>query len=118
MAENRFGLDFEKGQGLIPAIVQDAHDGIVLMLAYVNEEALDVMLETGKAAFYSRSRNSLWIKGETSGNFQLVREIRKDCDGDTLLIKVESMGPACHTGNRSCFYRLLNEEESDEGEKE
>ncbi len=115
MADTPFGLDFKKGNGLIPAIVQDANDGEVLMLAYVNEEALDVMLQTGKAAFYSRSRDELWIKGETSGNYQLVREIRKDCDNDTLLIKVESMGPACHTGNRSCFYRLLDED-VDKGE--
>ncbi|MGM9960542.1 MAG: phosphoribosyl-AMP cyclohydrolase [Allobaculum sp.] len=103
-------LDFEKCGGLIPAIVQDVHDGTVLMLAYMNEESLEKTLKTGKATFWSRSRNELWTKGETSGNYQLVKEIRKDCDEDTLLIKVESVGPACHTGNRSCFYRLLEED--------
>ncbi len=103
-------LDFAKGDGLIPAIVQDEKDGTVLMLAYMNEEALKKTLATGKATFWSRSRNELWTKGETSGNFQLVQEIRMDCDGDTLLIKVKSTGPACHTGNRSCFYRLLEDE--------
>lgn len=103
-------LDFAKGDGLIPAIVQDEKDGTVLMLAYMNEEALKKTLATGKAMFWSRSRNELWTKGETSGNFQLVQEIRMDCDGDTLLIKVKSTGPACHTGNRSCFYRLLEDE--------
>lgn len=103
-------LDFAKSGGLIPAIVQDAADGTVLMLAYMNEEALEKTLATKKATFFSRSRNALWTKGETSGNFQLVKEIWKDCDNDTLLLKVESTGPACHTGNRSCFYRLLEDE--------
>lgn len=102
-------LDFRKGDGLIPAIVQDATDGTVLMMAYMNEESLKMTLETKKATFWSRSRNELWIKGETSGNVQYVREIYKDCDGDTLLVKVDSAGPACHTGNRSCFYRLLED---------
>lgn len=110
MRADDFGLDFEKGDGLIPAIVQDATDGTVLMLAYVNRQSLEKMLESGKACFYSRSRQELWTKGETSGNYQLVKEIRKDCDGDTLLIKVDSLGPACHTGKRTCFYRRLDEE--------
>lgn len=110
------GLNFQKGNGLIPAIVQDAQDGTVLMLAYMNEESLKKTLETGKATFWSRSRQALWTKGESSGNFQLVREIRKDCDSDTLLLKVESTGPACHTGRRSCFYRLLDDETPDEAE--
>lgn len=103
-------LDFKKCNGLIPTIVQDVHDGTVLMLAYMNEEALQKTLETGKATFWSRSRNELWTKGETSGNFQLVKKIYKDCDEDTLLLQVESVGPACHTGNRSCFYRLLEKQ--------
>lgn len=102
--------DFEKQGGLIPAIVQDATDGTVLMLAYMNEEAFNKTLETKKATFWSRSRNSLWTKGETSGNFQIVCDISIDCDEDTLLVKVDSQGPACHTGNRSCFYRKVEDE--------
>ncbi len=107
---NPYGLDFEKGDGLIPCVVQDEKDGAVLMVAWMNEEALSKTLETKKATFWSRSRNALWTKGETSGHFQLVKEIRKDCDGDTLLLTVESIGPACHTGNRTCFYRTLDED--------
>jgi len=95
-----FGAD-----GLLPAIVQDAGTGEVLMLAYMNREALERTLETGKSHFWSRSRQTLWRKGETSGNVQTVEEIRLDCDGDTLLLKVDQTGPACHTGARSCFYR-------------
>lgn len=106
-----YDLDFEKSDGLIPAIVQSAENGEVLMLAYMNQEALEKTLETKKATFWSRSRNSLWTKGETSGNFQHVVSIAKDCDGDTLLIKVKSDGPACHTGHRTCFYRSLSGEE-------
>ena len=105
-----YDLDFEKSGGLLPAIVQAAEDNEVLMLAYMNEEALKKTLETGKATFWSRSRQALWTKGETSGNFQHVVSIAKDCDGDTLLLKVKSDGPACHTGNRTCFYRSLEEE--------
>ncbi len=104
-----YDLDFEKSGGLLPAIVQSAEDNEVLMLAYMNEEALKKTLETGKATFWSRSRQSLWTKGETSGHFQHVVSIAKDCDGDTLLLKVKSDGPACHTGNRTCFYRSLEE---------
>ncbi|MDY0186438.1 MAG: phosphoribosyl-AMP cyclohydrolase [Syntrophus sp. (in: bacteria)] len=99
--------NFEKGNGLIPAIVQDYDTGEVLMLAYMNREAWLNTLETGKASYWSRSRNSLWIKGETSGHFQSVREIRIDCDEDTVLLKVEQTGAACHTGYRSCFYRKI-----------
>ncbi|OPY11120.1 MAG: phosphoribosyl-AMP cyclohydrolase [Syntrophus sp. PtaU1.Bin005] len=99
--------NFEKGNGLIPAIVQDYDTGEVLMLAYMNREAWLKTLETGKASYWSRSRNSLWIKGETSGHFQTVREIRIDCDEDTVLLKVEQAGAACHTGYRSCFYRKI-----------
>ena len=100
-------VDFEKGNGLVPAIVQDAISGEVLMLGYMNEESLRKTLETGLATYWSRSRNELWTKGETSGHYQHVQEIRIDCDEDTLLIKVIQDGAACHTGNRSCFYRNL-----------
>lgn len=102
-------LDFKKGGGLMPCVVQDAKDGCVLMVAWMNRQALDVTLQSGKATFWSRSRNALWTKGETSGNFQYVRACYKDCDGDTLLLQVEGAGPACHTGNRSCFYRRIDQ---------
>ena len=97
-------------QGLIPTIVQDAQSGTVLMLAYMNEEALRLTQETGEAHFWSRSRQELWHKGATSGNVQHVREILIDCDADTILLKVDPAGPACHTGETSCFYRTLNDE--------
>ncbi len=93
--------------GLIPAVVQDATTGEVLMAAWMNAEALRLTQETGEAHFWSRSRQALWHKGATSGNVQRVREIRVDCDADVLLLKVDPAGPACHTGERSCFYRLL-----------
>lgn len=92
-------------QGLIPAIVQDYHSGEVLMLAYMNKESLQKTMETGLTWFWSRSRQKLWQKGETSGHIQKVKEIFYDCDADALLIKADQTGPACHTGNRSCFYR-------------
>lgn len=91
--------------GLIPAIIQEAKTGEVLMLAYMNLEALARTLSTGLTHFFSRSRKKLWLKGETSGHFQQVREIRLDCDGDTLLVKVHQIKGACHTGYYSCFYR-------------
>jgi len=94
-------------KGLIPAIVQDAENGEVLMVAYMNEESLRRTLQTGRTWFWSRSRGELWCKGETSGHRQFVREIRYDCDGDAILVKVIQIGPACHTGERSCFYRVL-----------
>jgi phosphoribosyl-AMP cyclohydrolase len=94
-------------RGLIPAIVQDANTGQVLMLAYMNAEALRLTLETGEAHFWSRSRGELWHKGATSGNVQRVREVRVDCDADTILLRVDPAGPACHTGEGSCFYRVL-----------
>jgi len=101
-------LDFNKTGGLVPAIVQDNETGEVLMLGYMNREAFDATLSTGKATFYSRSRQTLWVKGETSGNVQLVNEIRIDCDDDTVLVKVEQLGgAACHTGHRSCFYKKV-----------
>jgi len=93
-------------RGLVPAIVQDAETGQVLMLAYMNAEALQRTLETGEAHFWSRSRQELWHKGATSGNVQQVVEIRIDCDEDTLLLRVRPAGPACHTGSTSCFYRV------------
>lgn len=91
--------------GLVPAIVQDAETKEVLMLAYMNPESLQLTLEKGETYFWSRSRGELWHKGETSGNVQRVVEVRVDCDADTLLIRVQPAGPACHTGNRTCFYR-------------
>lgn len=101
-------LDFSKMGGLIPAIVQDHETGEVLMLAFMNEEAWAHTLETGKATYYSRSRDTLWIKGESSGNVQQVKEIRIDCDDDTVLLKVEQVGgAACHTGHKSCFYQKV-----------
>ncbi|OQY09464.1 MAG: bifunctional phosphoribosyl-AMP cyclohydrolase/phosphoribosyl-ATP diphosphatase [Fusobacteriia bacterium 4572_132] len=102
-------LKFDE-KGLIPVIVQDYRDNEVLMLAYGNEEAVNLTLETGIAHYFSRSRQKLWKKGETSGHFQNVKEIFYDCDKDTLLLKVEQVGDiACHTGNRSCFYRKMKE---------
>lgn len=92
---------------LIPAIIQDYANGEVLMLAYMNRESLEMTLKTGRTCFWSRSRQEFWQKGETSGNIQEVKEIFYDCDGDTLLIKVKQTGPACHTGERSCFYRSI-----------
>lgn len=92
-------------QGLLPAIVQDAATQQVLMLAYMNAESLRQTLQRGETVFWSRSRQELWHKGATSGNTQKVREIRVDCDGDTLLLLVEPAGPACHTGAVSCFFR-------------
>lgn len=95
-------------RGLIPAIVQDNATGEVLMFAFMNAESLRRTLESGQVWFWSRSRQELWHKGATSGNTLTVREIRKDCDEDALLLKVDPAGPACHTGERSCFYRELD----------
>ncbi|MFP4084508.1 MAG: phosphoribosyl-AMP cyclohydrolase [Desulfonatronovibrio sp.] len=97
--------DFAKGNGLLPAIVQEDESGEVLMLAYVNEQAWDKTLETGEAHYFSRSRNALWHKGGTSGHVQKIKEIRVDCDQDTILYKVEQIGgAACHKGYKSCFF--------------
>jgi phosphoribosyl-AMP cyclohydrolase len=93
--------------GLVPVIVQDGKTKQVLMLAYMNAESLAQTMQTGNATFWSRRRKKLWMKGETSGNIQRVREIRYDCDGDTMLLLVDPAGPACHTGEVSCFYRSL-----------
>ena len=98
-------IDFKKGEGLIPVIIQDASTSEVLMLGYMNRESWERTLKTKNATFWSRSRNTLWIKGETSGHVQEVKEIYLDCDGDTLLLKVNQFGgAACHTGHRSCFH--------------
>jgi phosphoribosyl-AMP cyclohydrolase len=103
-------IDFKKGNGLIPVIVQDASTSEVLMLGYMNQEAWEETLRTKRASFWSRSRKKLWIKGETSGHFQEIKEVYLDCDGDTLLLKVNQIGgAACHTGFRSCFHRRYQE---------
>jgi phosphoribosyl-AMP cyclohydrolase len=103
-------LDFSKLDGLIPAVIQDAASGRVLMLGFMNEEAFRKTVETGNAVFYSRSRNKLWLKGETSGHKLVVKEISTDCDTDTVLLKVEALGPGvCHEGYESCFYRRLED---------
>lgn len=96
--------------GLVPAVVQDANTREVLMLAYMNRESLQLTLERGETYFWSRSRRELWHKGETSGNIQKVIDIFIDCDTDALLVQVQPSGPACHTGQRTCFYRQLAEE--------
>ena len=103
-------LNFNKTDGLVPAIVQDYETGEILMLAFMNQEAWEATLSTGKATYFSRSRQKLWVKGETSGNLQIVKEILVDCDEDTVLLKVEQRGgAACHTGYRSCFYRKMED---------
>jgi phosphoribosyl-AMP cyclohydrolase len=102
-------LDFNKAGGLVPAIVQDNETGEVLMLAYMNQQSFNATLATGKATYWSRSRQTLWVKGETSGNVQLVKEIRIDCDNDAVLVKIEQLGgAACHTGHRSCFHKIVD----------
>lgn len=99
-------LKFDE-KGLIPAVVQDFRTGEVLMVAYMNRESLGITIKEGRTCFYSRSRQKLWRKGETSGNIQLVKEIYADCDKDCLLVKVEQIGAACHTGSRSCFFNKM-----------
>jgi phosphoribosyl-AMP cyclohydrolase len=104
-------IDFKKGDGLIPVIIQDASTNEILMLGYMNREAWEKTLETKRASFWSRSRKKLWVKGETSGHFQEIKEIRLDCDGDTLLLKVDQIGgAACHKGFRSCFHYRYEED--------
>jgi phosphoribosyl-AMP cyclohydrolase / phosphoribosyl-ATP pyrophosphohydrolase len=100
------GINFDE-RGLVPCVVQDWRTGEVLTVAYMNEEALDRTRATGEAHFYSRSRRDIWHKGATSGNVQRVRQLRYDCDGDAIVALVDPAGPACHTGQRSCFYRDL-----------
>ena len=106
-------LAFEKMQGLLPAVIQDAASGKVLMLGFMNRESVEMSQKTGEVYFFSRSRNKLWKKGETSGHVLRVQEIRVDCDADSLLIRVEAMGPGvCHEGYRSCFFRELEKDGS------
>ena len=102
----KISLKFNK-DGLVPAIIQDYKSGQVLMLAYMNKESLRRSLKSGKTCFWSRSRKEYWTKGMTSGHFQFIKSIAYDCDMDALLIKVRQIGKACHTGNRSCFYREI-----------
>ena len=105
------GIDFEKSGGLVPVIVQDYGSGDVLMLAYMNREAWRKTRETGKAWYWSRSRNELWRKGDTSGDIQVLKEVRVDCDNDTILLLVEQKGDgACHTKRWSCFFRRMSSE--------
>ncbi|HKA88824.1 MAG TPA: bifunctional phosphoribosyl-AMP cyclohydrolase/phosphoribosyl-ATP diphosphatase HisIE [Haliangiales bacterium] len=104
-------------RGLVPAVAQDATTGAVLMVAWMNAEALERTRATGEAHFFSRSRQALWRKGETSGHVLRVREIRVDCDGDVLLLACDPSGPACHTGKPSCFFRVLDGPEDDEGDE-
>jgi len=111
MEKFRSEINFD-ANGLIPAIVQDADTNEVLMLAYVNEESLRLTLEKGETHFWSRSRGELWHKGATSGNVQRVVEVLVDCDADTLLVRVRPAGPACHTGEQTCFYRDLENKSS------
>jgi phosphoribosyl-AMP cyclohydrolase len=100
--------NFDKMSGLIPAIAQDYKTGEVLMLAFMNQQAWEATLNTGKATYWSRTRQELWVKGQTSGNQQIVKEIRIDCDEDTVLLKIEQLGGAtCHTGHRSCFHKKI-----------
>ena len=102
-------LDFDKMGGLIPAITKEYDTGDVLMLAFMNKEAWETTLATGKATYYSLSRQELWVKGKTSGNLQIVKEIRIDCDNDAVLLKVEQIGgAACHTGHRTCFFKHVD----------
>jgi len=98
-------VDFGKGKGLVPVVAQEAVTGRILMLAYANREALERTMSTGFAHYFSRSRGRLWRKGEDSGHVQRVKKVRVDCDGDSLVYVVEQTGPACHTGEESCFYR-------------
>ncbi len=103
-------LNFKKMGGLIPAVVQDYETGEVLMLAFMNQAAWEATLATGKATYYSRTRQELWIKGKTSGNMQIIKEIRIDCDDDTVVLKVDQVGgAACHTGHKSCFYKKVED---------
>ena len=111
MAFDPSSLSFD-AKGLIPAIAQDAETGEVLMMAWMNAEAVARTLKTGRVTYWSRSRQSFWVKGETSGHVQELVELRVDCDGDCLLVLVRQTGPACHTGRRSCFYTAVREDEA------
>ena len=104
MEQNITNIDFSKGDGIVPVIVQDANTNEVLTLAYSNKESLERTLSTGNSWFWSRSRNKLWMKGEESGNTQKVKKIMVDCDSDAIIYLVEPSGPACHTGEQTCFH--------------
>ncbi|MGH9628944.1 MAG: phosphoribosyl-AMP cyclohydrolase [Bryobacteraceae bacterium] len=111
-------LDFSKLDGLIPAVIQDSSSGRVLMVGFMNEEAFRKTIDTGFATFYSRSRNKLWMKGESSGHRLVVKEVSTDCDQDAVLVKVEALGPGvCHNGYQSCFYRAIKDGEWIETER-
>ena len=103
-------IDFEKSGGLVPAIAQDADTGEVLMLAWMNRDAVRETLETGRVTYWSRSRQAMWRKGETSGHVQTLRSLRIDCDGDALLLGVDQIGAACHTNRPNCFFREVRED--------
>lgn len=107
----KYSPNFEKGNGLIPAIIQDYQTDKVLMLGFLNKLAWEKTLETGLVHFYSRTKNKLWLKGETSGHYLILKEVYIDCDEDTILLKVEPKGPVCHEGYVSCFYRKLENDE-------
>jgi phosphoribosyl-AMP cyclohydrolase len=109
MTQEALDIDFNKAGGVVPVVTQDYRSGMVLMVAYMNREAFAETVKTGRACYFSRSRNRLWRKGEESGNFQTVREIRVDCDADTILLRVDQHGDgvACHEGYESCFFRVL-----------
>jgi phosphoribosyl-AMP cyclohydrolase len=108
LGDENVEIAFEKGGGLVPAIVQDAQTGLVLMLGFMNKEALEETRRTSEVIFFSRSRNRLWKKGETSGHILKVRELRVDCDADAILVRAEVLGPGvCHEGYRSCFFRRI-----------
>ncbi|WP_113925491.1 bifunctional phosphoribosyl-AMP cyclohydrolase/phosphoribosyl-ATP diphosphatase HisIE [Cognataquiflexum aquatile] len=100
---NNLNIDFDKVDGLVPAIIQDEVTGAVLMLGYMNQESLDLTISTQKVTFYSRTKQRLWTKGETSGNFLMLKSIKLDCDKDTLLVRVNPVGPVCHKGDDTCF---------------
>ena len=108
----QFSPDFTKSNGLVTAVTVDAEDGEVLMVAFMNEEAFRLTLETGKVHYFSRSRGKLWKKGESSGNMQELVEMKVDCDLDALVLRVRQRGPACHEGYRSCFFRSVTEDGS------
>src|SRR5437867_13449259 len=110
------GIKFDE-QGLIPAVVQDWRDGSVLMLGYMNSESLKKTLETKSVHFWSRSRNKLWEKGETSGHKLILKDLFVDCDGDTVLVKAEPIGPTCHTGEKACFFTRLQSDGKADGHK-
>ena len=107
MEQDITNIDFSKGDGIVPVIVQDANTNEILTLAYSNKESLEITLDTGNSWFWSRSRKKLWMKGEESGNTQKIRKVLGDCDSDALIYLVEPAGPACHTGERTCFHNSL-----------